>query len=137
MRSRALTVGAFLLFVACVQEGPVSSFKIVCGPAHPCNLHVIAPLQLDQATIAVDGTQTGWLMQNTLEHPLRSLLLRFIGSEPKPRAATGTCHVPAGTHIVRIVKPGWEPIERVVVVDKSSSHNIALTICPADLRSRP
>jgi hypothetical protein len=125
MRTGALTVGVFLLFMACAPEGH-----------DQCNLHVTAPLQLDGAAIAVDGVQTSSLVPIALEHPLRSLLLRLMGSELRSAVASGACHIPAGTHTVRVVKPGWEPIERVVVVDQSS-RTIELTICPVDLRSHP
>jgi hypothetical protein len=105
-----------LVFVACeVEDGHTGSVWIVSGHTHPCNVRVTAPLQLDRASIAVDGTQTSWVMSEDLEHPIRELIGRYLGAR-KPTAASGFCYVPAGTHTIRIVKPGWEPIERVVTV---------------------
>lgn len=108
MRRAALMLA--LVLAAC--DGHVGQVELVSGPARPCNVRVTAPLQLDRASIAVNGTQTSFLIAND---PVRELLRRFFGAR-KRTAVSGFCYVPAGTHTIRIVKPGWEPIERVVTV---------------------
>jgi hypothetical protein len=107
-----------------------AALLVACEVERPGNVRVTAPLQLDRATIAVDGTQTSWLMSEDLEHPVRELLRRFLGA-PNPTIASGRCHVPAGTHTIRVVKPGWQPVERVIVVD---ANTIDVAICAADVR---
>src|SRR6185369_10406041 len=101
---RATLVLALLLAACDLENGQAGHAKLV---------RVIAPIQLDRATIAVDGTQTSWLMSVDLEHPVRELLARVLGRRQRP-FVSGSCPVPAGTHTIRIVKPGWEPIERTV-----------------------
>ena len=117
-----------LMLVAC--DGYVGHVEVVSGPTRPCNVHVTAPLQLDRLTIAVDGTQTRFLIAN---NPVRELLDRFFGAR-KRMPVSGFCYVPAGTHTIRIAKPGFEPIERVVTVSDPKSCRTEVEIRAEDLK---
>jgi hypothetical protein len=114
-----------LIFVACdVQNRNATS------PARPCNVRVTAPLQLDRATITVDGTQTNFLIAND---PVAELVGRFFGARKRP-ATSGFCYVPAGTHTIRIAKPGWEPVERVVTVSDPKTCLTEVEIHAEDMK---
>ncbi|HEY6139828.1 MAG TPA: hypothetical protein VI670_18870 [Thermoanaerobaculia bacterium] len=120
-----------ILLVGC-GEGHVGEVKIVCSPDHPCNLHIIAPLQLDRAAISVDGVATTWLMSEDVENPILELVRRFFGT-PKRTFVSGTAHAAKGRHTIRIVKQGWLPVERVVEVD-DPNVSTGIEICAADVR---
>jgi hypothetical protein len=103
-----------LLFAACAAEH---------GPRP--NVQVVAPRQLDRASISVDGQPASTL---TTGNPFLEVLEQLLN---KPRTVvTGLAHVANGTHTLRIVKQGFAPIERTVEVGDAT----VVRICPADVR---
>jgi hypothetical protein len=92
---------------------------------------VSAPRQLDGAAIVIDGVQTSSLIADELRNPVRVLVGNVFG-ERKPTAVSATCQVPAGTHTIRFVKRGWEPIERTIEV--KDDMTTIMQICAVDLR---
>jgi hypothetical protein len=117
-----------LVLAAC--DGHVGHVELVSGPARPCNVRVTAPLQLDRASIAVDGTQTNLLIAND---SVPELLRRFFGAR-KRMPVRGFCYVPAGTHTIRLVQPGFEPIERVVTVSDPKTCLTEVEISAEDVK---
>ena len=126
MRRTALMLA--LMLVAC--DGHVGHMQLVYGPTRPCNVRVTAPRQLDRAAIAVDGTQTNFLIAND---PVAQLVRSFFGARKRP-ATSGFCYVPAGTHTIRIVQPGFEPIERTVTVSDPKTCLTEIEIRAEDLK---
>jgi hypothetical protein len=110
------------------------SVKVICGgTATPCNLRIVAPLGLERARVSIDGVDTTILFPNEIEHPLRNLILITVGVHPTSDAAVAICHLPPGTHTVRIVKPGWHPIVRTVVRVSALTHMQQLQITADEL----
>jgi hypothetical protein len=112
MRSALVFV---LLLAGCVVEHR--------GPA---NLQVIAPRQLDRASISVDGQQASAL---TIGDPVIDIVRQLMGH--KRPFVTGIAHVGKGAHTLRIAKPGFEPVERTVDI---SDGPVVIQICAADVR---
>ena len=94
------------------------------------NLHVGAPRELDGAAVLVDGVQASALVGDELRDPIRVVAQKIMGVHQRS-AVSATCQVAAGTHTLRFVKRGWEPIERTVEVKEPGTM---VLICPADLR---
>jgi hypothetical protein len=136
-----LVASSLLLLMACgAEEGHAvsGSVKIICGgAATPCNFTITAPLELAHAEVYLDGVETTMLFPNEIEHPLRNLLLHAVGFQPTSDAAIATCHLPAGTHELRIIKPGYQPIDQAVVRIGGTTEMQKLHISRDQIESLP
>jgi len=103
----------------------VAVFAACMAEPKPGNVQVIAPLQLQGASVAVDGQQPAVLQTGD---PLPEMLRQLFGH--KRRCFVGFAQVPNGAHTLRIVKDGFAPIERTVDVD----DHAVVQVCAADVR---
>lgn len=103
-----------IVFAACAAERKLG------------NVQIVAPLQLQGASVAVDGQQPAALQ--TPNDPLLEMMRQFLGR--KRTCFVGFAEVPNGAHTLRIVKQGFAPIERTVDV----ADRAVVQVCAADVR---
>src|SRR6266516_7161872 len=95
MSKHLMFLTAILVVIACERGEVVSgSVQVICGPERrPCNLHIVAPIELRQAAVSIDGEGALQLLPDAVEHPIRRLLPELIGLEPDSETSVLTCHL--------------------------------------------
>lgn len=130
--------GAALVVLLACGGGEIGTFeaknvKVICGTAErPCNADISAPVELEHACVFVDGSPETSLVNDRMRHPLRSLVLQLLGAEAKSTRSAALFFLPKGSHIVRVVKPGWQPID-CVIGDEPRKDHLDIIITKAEL----